>query len=328
MSDDKFDLTRRKALLGLGGIGAGAALGGAGTAALFSDSESTSGTFTAGKLDLQIGWEISHYGNNVQPTTRSVGDTDGSEMGIQLNDIKPGDKGWIRFEIKNIANPAWVWFRGRLKNSRENGQNDAELAAEGEDTDGYGELDETLEFRSFYDQNGNHTVNDGDGPHEGDLWNDRYIQKPLTLDEVKTTEPQKGSIPVLLDGVRNAESPDVVGGAYPEGEPIDPFGNGTSQYVLVRWRLPKSVGNEVQGDSITVCFDFYSEQSRHNPNGRFRGTDDGESATPDSKYPANPWEGEYADEAFMSLAEQDVILGPHPDNGQEDSSASSTTSNT
>ena len=323
MSDDKFDLTRRKALLGLGGIGVGAALGGAGTAALFNDGETTSATFTAGKLDLQIGWEISHYGNGVDPEMVEPRNTNGDGIGMHLKDVKPGDKGWIRFEIENIANPAWVWFRGRLKNSRENGQNDPELEAEGKDTNGYGELDENLSFRSFYDQNGNHTVDDGDSPYEGNLWNDRYIQKPLELKETQA-QGQYGSMPVLLDGVRDGDSPDVVGGAYPDGEPIDPFGNGTSQYVTVRWSLPKDVGNQVQGDSITVCFDFYAEQDRHNPNGRFRGTEEGASATPDSKYPSNPWADEYDSEAFMTLADHDVVLGPHPDNGQEDSSAGGT----
>ncbi|WP_158599364.1 TasA family protein [Halobellus sp. Atlit-38R] len=318
---DEFKLSRRKALGALGTIGIASAGVGMGTTAFFSDSESTSGSFTAGKLDLKIGWEVSHYGNNVDPELVEPTDTNGDGLGIELNDVKPGDSGWIRFEILNEHNPAWVWFRGRLKNSMENGQTDAELEAEGEDTDGYGELDENLAFRSFYDQNQNATV--VDGQQTGNIWNDRYIQKPLDL-KATQEQGQYGSIPVLLDGVRDGDSPDVVGGAYPDGEPIDPFGNGTSQYITVRWSLPKEVGNEVQSDAITVCFDFYSEQSRHNPNGRFRGTDEnGDSVTPDGKYPTNPWADEYSSGAFMSLADQDVILGPNPDNGQIDSTAGS-----
>ncbi len=320
MSDKKYNFNRRNVLLGLGGMGAAAALGGAGTMAFLNDSEQTSATFTAGKLNLQIGWEVSHYGNDVNPSFVPAHDTnsgENTELGMQLRDVKPGDSGWIRFTIKNVDNPAWVWFRGRLSDSQENGQNEPEKKAEGIDTNGYGELDENLEFRSFYDQNKNATV--GDGPQEGNLWNDRYIQKPLNLKETKTTTPQYGSVPVLLDGVRDGNSPDVVGGAYPDGEPINPFKNGTCQYITVRWELPKDVGNEIQSDSLRICFDFYAEQSRHNPEGRYRHPKN--DNTPADKYPENPWADEYKSGAFPSLADQNVILGENPDDGKQDSSA-------
>jgi hypothetical protein len=103
----------------------------------------------------------------------------------------------------------------------------------------------------------------------------------------------------------------------PDGEPIDPFENGTSQFVTVRWPLPTDVGNEIQSDSIRVCFDFYAEQSHRNTEERFRGT----GGTPDDKYPENPWADEYALGAFVTLADRDVIFGPTPDNGNPDSSA-------
>lgn len=315
MSDKKPTLNRRNVLLGIGGMGVAAALGGAGTMAFLNDKEGTNATFTAGDLDLKIGWEVDHYGNDVDPKVVPAQDTDNTELGIEFKDIKPGDQGWIRFTIENVDNPAWVWFRGRLSHSQENGQNDPEKEAEGTDTNGYGEMDENLEFRTFYDQNKNATV--GDGPESGNLWNDRYIQKPLDLKGTQTTTPQYGSVPVLLDGVRDGDSPDVVGGAYPDGEPIDPFQNGTCQYVTVRWELPEDVGNEIQGDSIRVNFDFYAEQSRHNPEERFRDPND----TPDDKYPENPWADEYASGAFPTLAEQDVVLGGTPDDGKPNSSA-------
>ncbi|RLM75981.1 SipW-dependent-type signal peptide-containing protein [Halorubrum sp. Atlit-26R] len=338
MSDDNsnIELSRRKALMGLGGIGIAGAAGGYGTQALFSDTESTSGTFTAGELDLQLGYEVEHYGNSVDGTNPvSPQDQDGS-LAIELNDIKPGDSGLIRFSILNNDNPAWVWFRGRLSNSQENGQGDAELDAEGQDTDGYGELDENLEFRSFYDQDQGGTV--GDGPQTGSIWNDRYIQKPLDLKE-QQNQGQYGSTPVLLDGVRDASSPDTSpSSAYPNGEPVDPFANGATQYVTVRWALPTSVGNEVQGDAITVNFDFYAEQSRHNPEERFRGTDAG--PTPDGEtnvnttnpgstaandgYPQNPWASQYQSQVFDPASESPstsgLVLGPEPDNGQPNSS--------
>lgn len=56
MSDKKFDLTRRRVLGGMATIGAASAAAGAGTMALFSDSEgSTGNTIQAGTLDLTAG---------------------------------------------------------------------------------------------------------------------------------------------------------------------------------------------------------------------------------------------------------------------------------
>lgn len=334
-----IELSRRKALMGLGGIGIAGAVGGYGTQALFSDTEQTSGTFSAGELDLQIGYEVGHYGNDVsgvnpvEPTNM-----DGS-MGIELNDIKPGDSGWIRFSILNNDNPAWVWFRGRLSDSGEGGTPDAEMEAEGSPGQ-FGELDEHLQFRSFYDQNQDGTVNDPSFTNQAtpNLLDDRYIQFPLDLKEQDdgSSSQQYGSTPVLLDGVRTLDGNDLTAaGAYPDGEPIDPFANGATQYVKVNWELPTSVGNEVQGDTITVNFDFYAEQSRHNPEERFRGTDNSgdtnvnftsQGAANDTP-PENPWSAEYQSAVFdpqaASPSTSGLVLGPEPDNGEPDSNTGS-----
>ena len=56
-----FDITRRKVLGSLGVIGVGTALGGAGTAAFFSDEETfKNNQLVAGSLDLTVDWE-EHY---------------------------------------------------------------------------------------------------------------------------------------------------------------------------------------------------------------------------------------------------------------------------
>lgn len=55
MSDKKLELNRRRVLAGIGVIGAASAGAGAGTMALFSDTESSSGnTVQAGTLDLKV----------------------------------------------------------------------------------------------------------------------------------------------------------------------------------------------------------------------------------------------------------------------------------
>ncbi|NGM70739.1 hypothetical protein G6M89_17290 [Natronolimnobius sp. AArcel1] len=59
----KITLTRRKALAGIGAIGALSAGAGLGTSALFSDQESFEGNeLTAGELDLRIDWQQLYFG--------------------------------------------------------------------------------------------------------------------------------------------------------------------------------------------------------------------------------------------------------------------------
>jgi Ca-activated chloride channel family protein len=63
MTDDnqRYELSRRKVLAGLGTVGAASAAAGLGTSALFSDTESfEDNTLTAGSLDLKVDWE-EHY---------------------------------------------------------------------------------------------------------------------------------------------------------------------------------------------------------------------------------------------------------------------------
>ena len=64
MTDDqRFELTRRKALAGLGGIGVASAGAGFGTTAYFSDTEEFEGnTLTAGTVELNVTWQQLYYG--------------------------------------------------------------------------------------------------------------------------------------------------------------------------------------------------------------------------------------------------------------------------
>ncbi|PSH02284.1 MAG: hypothetical protein BRC26_01335, partial [Nanohaloarchaea archaeon QH_8_44_6] len=50
----------------------------------------------------------------------------------------------------------------------------------------------------------------------------------------------------------------------PSTEEMDPFQNSTTEYVGIRWNVPRSVGNEIQTDSKEFEFEFYAEQARHN----------------------------------------------------------------
>ena len=65
MSEKEFSLSRRKALAGLGSIGAATALGGIGTYAQFTDTESVQASFGAGELNGVIDYAASYNGEEV-----------------------------------------------------------------------------------------------------------------------------------------------------------------------------------------------------------------------------------------------------------------------
>ena len=69
-----------------------------------------------------------------------------------LDDVKPGDSGEVTISIHICDNPAFLQLFGDITENGENGQNDPELAAEGEDTDGLGELADAIEVCVWYDE--------------------------------------------------------------------------------------------------------------------------------------------------------------------------------
>ena len=121
MSDDnngKFNLSRRKALAGIGAAGGAVGLGGIGTVAQLSDSEERSVTFTAGGLDGTISWSGSYNGDPIGQAdfvNMSPGDTTATDhlgnavpIDIEFHDVKPGDFGCVNFTIEVESNEAWV----------------------------------------------------------------------------------------------------------------------------------------------------------------------------------------------------------------------------
>ncbi|WP_336001248.1 vWA domain-containing protein [Halorientalis halophila] len=69
-----------------------------------------------------------------------------------LDDVKPGDYGEVTISIHICDNPAYLRLGGEIGENAENGQNDPEIAAEGVDTDGIGELAEEIQVRVWYDE--------------------------------------------------------------------------------------------------------------------------------------------------------------------------------
>jgi len=79
MTDNNFELSRRKVLGSLGAMGVAGAAAGFGTNAYFSDSETFDGsTLTAGELDLKVDWE-EHYSDWSADENDDREESDGGE---------------------------------------------------------------------------------------------------------------------------------------------------------------------------------------------------------------------------------------------------------
>ena len=69
-----------------------------------------------------------------------------------LEDVKPGDSGEVTISLHICDNPAYLKLVGEFAENLENEQTESELEAEGEDTDGIGELADAIEVCVWYDE--------------------------------------------------------------------------------------------------------------------------------------------------------------------------------
>lgn len=105
--DSKISLSRRKALAGIGTIGAAAGLGGLGTFAQFTDTEEAQLDFTAGGIDGTLASAAS-YNNDPIDLTPAEETPEGVGVRYVIEDLKPGDFGSVVFGLSVENNPAWV----------------------------------------------------------------------------------------------------------------------------------------------------------------------------------------------------------------------------
>lgn len=234
MTDRKIELTRRKALLGLGTIGLAGAGAGVGTSALFSDEESfNNNTIQAGELDLYVSASSTYSGPSETNLSQDVELTDGSNLPMafyELTDVKPGDSGTAEICFSSVDNPAWIWTQGVVTANDENGQTEPEQAVDTTTGAGAGELAGTLESSLVVDAG-----NDGSTTEVfGDLFSGHF-------------SPWQ-----LLDG-------DGGDGQFTASDSA-----GEDHCITLDWELPKEVGNEVQSDTLTFGIALYAEQYRNN----------------------------------------------------------------
>jgi predicted ribosomally synthesized peptide with SipW-like signal peptide len=241
-----YDLTRRKMLLGAGAVGLASAGAGFGTSAFFSDTERfEDNTITAGTLDLLVHYESAYNGapaENLAPMPSGTADGP-AELFYTLDDVKPGDSGSFQFCFELNTNPAYLWLCTEGTEDAENGQNDPEIATEGVDTDGLGELDDSILVDATYC--------DSDGV-------------PLDGGEIVSGVTFAGLLAAFESGAPlNADGTDAEPGAQsPYAASTEP-GVTTGPCVCFEWELPFEVGNEVQGDSMAFSVAFHAVQARH-----------------------------------------------------------------
>jgi len=196
----KVTLSRRKALAGIGTIGAASALGLGGTYAQFSDTEDRAVTFTAGGLDGTLDWSGSYNGTTVddtedgefssaitvEPDLEASGYNDRAvPIDVHFDDVKPGDYGCVNFSLEVQDNEAWVASGINVVDNYDYKNFEPEIGADGDlnessvnvdpetgnltsqddaaMVDGEGELAQNIYALPYYDNNANCSFFDSGG---------------------------------------------------------------------------------------------------------------------------------------------------------------------
>lgn len=269
-----YNLSRRKMLAGLGAIGLASAGAGLGTSAYFSDTETfENNSLTAGTLDMTVTADVvaanQYWVDQGGLDVSAVADAQDPVMGLQIDDIKPGDWGIICFEIEVGDNPGYVQVC--TENFAEDGgaNPEPEQAAEGGDDDNDADLGEFLLTTVWQEYNGETgTKSDLDilDPvfnNNGDSLELSYGEPDLDgvvdSDQHHTTAREANAILDVADGgyiiKDDAGEPIVVGGEDNDDE--------VYEFCLLL-ELPYEVGNVVQGDSVAFDLVFKTEQVRNN----------------------------------------------------------------
>ena len=256
----------KRILLSLLTVGAVGALAFGASQAFFSDTETSTGnTFTAGELDLQVD-NTCHYWTNADadedfedvgcPLSSSwtLTDLGATHKFFDFADIKPGDYGEDTVSL-HVENDAWLRLviDGLVNNDNtctepedvvdELGIPLPTPGACGTDAGG-GELQQKLLFTMWLDEG---VTNGFQGPQDLSECDNDYIA------EFEPTIISEGPIDT------NGETWNLsdFSGAYLLANQTACFG--------IAWRLPSTVGNEVQTDSFVGNMTFQVQQHRNNP---------------------------------------------------------------
>ena len=151
MSDKKFELSRRNALIGLGTVGVASAGAGIGTSAFFSDQEEfNDNEIQAGELNLLVDWTASVDQDGADQPESTVTESgtmggEGVEYTYDIDDAKPGDSGEITFCPTVESNPGFVWVDSEVRGGSLGEAISATLEYDDETEIASGTLDDVLD---------------------------------------------------------------------------------------------------------------------------------------------------------------------------------------
>ena len=262
---------------GLGAIGLASAGAGLGTSAFFSDTEEFEGnTITAGTLDMSVSATVvaanEYWVNAGGLGVSAVADSQDAVVGLQVDDVKPGDWGIICFDIDVGTNPGFVQVC--TENFAEGGGANPEPEQEAEgDADNDADLGEFLLTTVWQEYAG---PTDGSS---GGMKTDLSVLDPVFNRDgsslsLSYAEPDTGGVVDVDHHHTNAREAnailDVANGGYvikdDQGEPLA-IGGPDSENVYTFYLLleiPFAVGNVIQGDSLSFDLAFKTEQVRNN----------------------------------------------------------------
>ncbi|WP_435117891.1 SipW-dependent-type signal peptide-containing protein [Halolamina sp. C58] len=267
MSDrnDRYRLSRRTVLAGLGGAGVASASAGLGTSAYLNDTESfEDNTITAGTLDLLVGY-YSYWDQGMAGSGSVQGTQDGSgTVSGELTDVKPGDSGLLAFCPVIETNPAYLWLCGDITSNSENGytEPEPETSEAGDindpgDPEGAGELAESISVTVNYcdvaDDVGD-SFDPGDVTVLTEVWSGSFAD---LVSSIQNGVPLDGDGEPASGGGFDAPGEQACFAGTDAAEPDNPC-------LCLDWEVPTSVGNEIQGDSLEFDLEFHAEQCRNN----------------------------------------------------------------
>jgi predicted ribosomally synthesized peptide with SipW-like signal peptide len=247
MAEDGTIRLNRRGLLGaVGVVGTAAAGAGLGTQALFNDTESfTANSLTAGDLDLKVAWKqrCEFDGTTREATSNGWPDpqNDADAPVVDLDDVKPGDSGDIRFKLRVDSNPGYLWLLG---------------------------AEEADEERSTTESERDGVTGAVPVGAEGEL--DELTATTLAYEDDETTTAYRTSLASLvgLGGVGNGLPLDG-GWSTPVVDlllgdsTVAAFPAGRTRELRIDWEVPPSIGNGIQSDSYRFRLGFYTEQARN-----------------------------------------------------------------
>ncbi|MFP9059543.1 SipW-dependent-type signal peptide-containing protein [Natrialbaceae archaeon A-chndr2] len=237
MTDDKINtigLSRRRVLGGIGAIGIASAGAGIGTTAYFSDQESfENNTITAGTFALTVEQSVENLDQDGMGPDQIDYESDdqgvwGSSQ-IDITDAKPGDEYEFCWDITVHDNPGYVVVVGGSE--EENGVDAGNVS-----------------LSALWD------IDDMDDLST--IGEEATATLTTTVDSVEHEQEYDS----LADLLASLESGIIVS----DGDGAVFFESGEKVTVCLEIAIPTSVGNEIQGATLTSSMTFYAEQARHN----------------------------------------------------------------